>query len=110
MTKTFEQEMDYFNNYKDANGFEAVFSMYDEGIEFDKPHNIKTPLVIRNKCDVWGYDTSAVCTGKTWGDIYQACDTVIRNAVDNEGNKDHHIFIENLEVQDDGSWKLVTGS
>ena len=105
MSKTFEQEMDYFGEYKAANNLVAVFSMFDEGIEFDKSHGIKTPLVIRHKCDIWGYDTSAVCTGKTWGDIYQACDTAIKNSGDL-----HHIYIEDLECQDDGTWMLVTGS
>jgi hypothetical protein len=110
MKKTFEQELNYFRSYKEENKFVAVWSVFDEGIEFDKPHGVKTPMVIRNKCDFWGYDTTAVCTGKTWGDIYQACDAVIRNAVDSEGKLDFHIYIENLNVQDDGTWLLTTGS
>ena len=113
MTQTdaeFMKEMDYFDTYGAGCGFETPWSIYDENIQMGDNHPFQTPMTIQNKCDVWGYDASAVCTGKKWGDIWQACDAVIRNSVDSDGNKDHHIFIEDLEAQGNGVWNLVTGS
>ena len=113
MTQTYAEfmtEMNYFDTYGNGCGFETRLSISGENIQMGNEHPFKTPMVIQNKCDVWGYDASAICTGKTWGDIWQACDTVIRNSYDNEGNQDHHIFIEDLESVGDGVWDLVTGS
>jgi hypothetical protein len=110
MSKTLYQEMDYFNAYKDSKGFVTVWSMFESDIEFDQQHCFKTPLVIKNKCEVWGYDATVVCEGSTWGDIYAACDLAIRNSVDYDGNRDHHIYIEDLTCQEDGTWLISTGS
>ena len=106
----FMKEMDYFNAWGDDCGFETRWSMFGENIKMHEKHPFKTPMKIQNKCDVWGYNSASICTGKTWGDIWKTCDTVIRNSIDSDGNKDHHIFIEDLEIQDDGVWELVTGS
>ena len=45
-----------------------------------------------------------------WSDVWLACDSVIRNAVDSDGNPDHHIFIEGFDRNEDGSYAVVTGS
>lgn len=70
MTQTdaeFMKEMDYFDTYGAGCGFETRWSIYDENIKMGNKHPFKTPMTIQNKCEVWGYDASVVCTGETWG-------------------------------------------
>lgn len=110
MNNQFDKDMDYFNRIADTNGFETRWSIYsdDETFGFTRM-NEKSPFsagtVIRNRCDVWGYDTSATVGGNgSWVDVWQACDKVIKEA------NDHHIYIEGFERLEDGTIGVVTGS
>ena len=107
----FEKEMEYFDDYGRTHGFRTNWSMYHQGIEFDQPSPYAPGTLITNRCNTWCYDTEAVVGGTgTWGDVWVACDSVIRNARDDQGNPDHHIFIEGFEKNSDGSWNVITGS
>ena len=116
----FIKDMDYHDNFGDKAGFVTRWSIYSDndpifGVQYNGKMNEKSPFVpgtvITNLCSVWGYNTSAVVGGKgLWCDVWLACDSVIRNAVDSDGNPDHHIFVEGFERNEDGTYAVVTGS
>ncbi len=116
----FMKEMDYHDTYGGSCGFQTRWSIYSDndpifGVQYNGMMGEKSPFVpgtvITNKCSVWGYNTSAVVGGKgLWCDVWLACDSAIRNAVDSDGNPDHHIFIEGFERNEDGTYAVVTGS
>ena len=115
MARTFEDDMNYFDRIGSQNNFATRWSIYsdDERFGFTRMSTTSpfTPgTVIRNRCDAWGYDTSAVVQGPLWVDVWQACNEVISTAVDTEGNPDHHVFIEGFEQLEDGTIGVVTGS
>ena len=115
----FLEQMDYHDTYGAGCGFDTRWSIYKGdsvfGVEYKGKMGELSPFVpgtvITNKCSVWGYNTSAVVGGKgLWCDVWLACDSAIRNAVDTDGNPDHHIFIEGFDRNEDGSYAVVTGS
>ena len=89
---------EYHKRIKEKYGFVTVWSLFDEmdyTRMYDKhPYNI--PMTIRNYSTAWGYRTEVVVVGKRWLDIWQACDALIRNAKNKDGQHDHHRFIERL--------------
>ena len=112
-------EIEYHSTYGKGCGFETRWSISKGkdvfGVIYEGKMGLPSPFVpgtvITNRCKTWGYDTSAVVGGKgLWCDVWLACDSAIRNAVDDEGNKDHHVFIERFERNSDGSFNIVTGS
>lgn len=112
----FAKDMDYFDGIASKNFFNTRWSIYsdDETFGFTRMSD-KSPFsagtVIRNRCEVWGYDNSAVVGGNgSWVDVWAACNEAILNAVDSDGNHDHHIFIEGFELLKDGTIGVVTGS
>jgi hypothetical protein len=117
--KKFEEQMDYHDNFGNKMSLMSRWSIYEGddvfGVRYEGSLKKKSPFVpgtvIRNQCKVWGYDTSAVVGGEgTWADLWLACDSVIRNATDEEGNRDHHVFIEGFERMDSGEYRVITGS
>ena len=115
----FEEQMDYHDTYGGGCGFVTRWSIYEGdsifGVKYNGRMGEKSPFtpgtVIRNHCKVWGYDTSVVIGGKgLWCDVWLACDSAIRNAVDDEGNRDHHVFIEGFERMENGEYRIITGS
>lgn len=117
--KKFFEQMDYYKKHQDHYGLKTVWSMYEddtfggtgEPIWLGKPSPIPQGSLIQNKCSVWGYDCEAVVGGTgTWQDVWIACDAAIRNARNDEGNPDHHIYIEGFERVEPGVWRVVTGS
>lgn len=106
--RTFDADLEYFNRIGEQNGFDTRWSIYSDDPDYGFTRmNSVSPFsegtVIRNKCDVWGYDTSAVVKGPLWIDVWEACNKVITEA------DDHHIFIEGFELERDGV-HIVTGS
>lgn len=117
--RKFEEQMDYHDRWSERMGFVSRWSIYDGddifGVRYEGSLTKKSPFVpgtiIRNHCKVWGYDTSAVVGGEgTWGDVWVACDSVIRNATNDEGNRDHHVFIEGFERMEGVGYRVITGS
>ena len=113
---TFTKDMDYFDGIASKNFFNTRWSIYsdDETFGFTRMSD-QSPFtagtIIRNRCEVWGYDHSAVVGGNgSWVDVWAACNEAILNATDSDGNHDHHIFIEGFERLEDGTIGVVTGS
>lgn len=87
----------YYDNCKERFGFVtywAISEMRNECKRMSEKHPYNIPMTIRNYNPVWGYRTEVVVVGKRWLDIWQACDALIRNAINKDGEGDHHIFIE----------------
>jgi len=112
----FELEYEHYSDLKDHLGYETVWSI--EGImPLDKSIFTDTPRVVKYKCikemgdtfeDVTYETFTAVAENGTVGALWKAAESCYQQA--KLGVGDWHYFIENFEVQDDGSLELVTGS
>lgn len=114
MNTQFDEDMNYFDRIGSNNDFATRWSIYSDSEYGFTRMSEKSPFtpgtIIRNRCETWGYDTSAVVQGPLWVDVWQACNEVITTAKDDEGNYDHHTFIEGFERLKDGTIGVVTGS
>ena len=112
-----ELACEHFSDLKAEMGYETVWSMYDGGcmpLEFklftDKPR------MVVYKCLKSGGSGHApewetfTCMAKngTIGELWAAAESCYKQAKLALG--DWHIYVENFELQDDGSLELVTGS
>lgn len=88
----------YFGNMKKKMGFVTEWHMFDvmDFTLIHEEHPYDIPMTIRNYNTSLGYRTEAVVVGFTWLDIWQACDSVIRNAKDSDGDEDERKCIESL--------------
>ncbi len=108
--ETFERQFKYFDQTREANGFRACWSLYDETDEgsFDQPHPYTGATHIVHAMH-WGTDgnVEVPIAGDTWLDIYRAANEAIQASGDN-----HHIFVERFDPVPDkqGYLSLVTGS
>ncbi len=112
----FELEYEHYSDLKDQLGYETVWSI--EGImPLDKAIFSDKPRVVKYKCikemgdtfeDVTYETFTAVAENGTVGALWKAAESCYQQA--KLGVGDWHYFIENFEVQDDGSLELVTGS
>ena len=112
----FELEYEHYSDLKDQLGYETVWSI--EGImPLDKAIFTDKPRVVKYKCikeigdtfeDVTYETFTAIAENGTVGALWKAAESCYQQA--KLGVGDWHYFIENFEVQDDGSLELVTGS
>ena len=112
----FDLEYEHYSDLKDQLGYETVWSI--EGImPLDKSIFTDKPRVVKYKCikemgdtfeDVTYETFTAVAENGTVGALWKAAESCYQQA--KLGVGDWHYFIENFEVQDDGSLELVTGS
>tara|TARA_B100000085_G_scaffold28730_1_gene23766 strand:+ start:135 stop:515 length:381 start_codon:yes stop_codon:yes gene_type:complete len=113
---SYELEIEHYNDLKAQLGYETVWSI--EGImPLDKALFTDKPRVIKYKCikemgptfddTIWETFT-AVAENGTVGALWKAAESCYQQAKMAVG--DWHYFIENFDVQDDGSLELVTGS
>lgn len=88
----------YYGRVKKKCGFVTDWSLFDvmDFTQMQEEHDYNIPMTIRNYCTAWGYRTDVVVVGRRWLDIWQACDALIRNTKDKNGEYDHHRFIERL--------------
>lgn len=88
----------HYKHVKEKYGFVTDWSLFDvmDYTRMGDKHPYDIPMTIRNYSPVWGYRTEVVVVGKRWLDIWQACDALIRNAKTDDGEHDHHRFIESL--------------
>jgi hypothetical protein len=88
----------YYGRVKKKCGFVTDWSLFDvmDFTQMQEEHDYNIPMTIRNYCTAWGYRTDVVVVGRRWLDIWQACDALIRNTKDKDGDLDHHRFIERL--------------
>ena len=114
--KMFE-EMDHFDALKTEQGYETVWSI-ETGIRpLDYSIFTNKPRLVTYKCikemgatfDDVTYETiTCMAQNGTIGALWTAAESCFKQAKLALG--DWHYFIENFEVQDDGSLSLVTGS
>lgn len=105
----FTQQWNYFDEIREANGFRAAWSLYEEvGVGgMDQPHPWPDAQYIRY-LDHWGEsEVREPIAGSTWLDLYRAADRAIRASGDG-----HHAFIERFRPDPDlaGCLRLHTGS
>ena len=112
----FELEYEHYSDLKDQLGYETVWSIEDI-MPLDKAIFTDKPRVVKYKCikemgdtfeDVTYETFTAVAENGTVGALWKAAESCYQQA--KLGVGDWHYFIENFEVQDDGSLELVTGS
>ena len=113
---SYELEIEHFNDLKAQLGYETVWSI--EGImPLDKAIFTDKPRVVKYKCikemgptfddTIWETFT-AVAENGTVGALWKAAESCFQQAKLALG--DWHYFIEDFEVQEDGSLQLITGS
>ena len=113
---SFELEYEHFSDLKDQLGYDTIWSI--EGIRpLDRSFFTDKPRVIKYKCikemgqtfDDVTYETfTAVAEDGTVGALWKAAESCFQQAKTFLG--DRHYFIEDFQIQDDGSLELVTGS
>ena len=114
----FEIAMEHFDDLKTELGYETVWSMYDGGnMPLDFALFTDKPRVVTYKCikemgttmdDVTWITFTAVAENGTIGALWKAAESCFQQAKVAIG--DWHIYIENFDIQEDGSLSLVTGS
>lgn len=117
MEDTFIQEREHYDNLKAELGYETVFDAVEGIMPLDKAIFTDKPRVVKYKCikemgdsmdDVTWETFTAVAENGTVGALWKAAESCYQQAKLAVG--DWHYFIENFDVQDDGSLELVTGS
>jgi hypothetical protein len=112
----FTLECEHWTDLQDSLGYETVWSL-DSGI-MDLDQNIFTdkPRVVNYKCikeiksmdDVTYITFTAVAENGTVGAFWKAAESCFQQA--KLAINDWHYFVEDFDMQDDGSLSLVTGS
>ena len=113
----FELEMEHFDDLKAELGYTTTWSM-DSGImNLDQKIFTDKARVVTYKCikemgatmdDVTWITFTAVAENGTVGALWKAAESCYQQAKLAIG--DWHYFVENFELQEDGSLSLVTGS
>ena len=112
----FELEYEHYSELKAELGYETVWSMdsgimnLDQNIFSDKARvvNYKCIKEIKSMDDVTYITFTAVAENGTIGALWKAAESCYQQAKLAIG--DWHYFVENFELQEDGSLSLVTGS
>lgn len=114
----FFETMTHFDNLKKELGYETVWSIYDGGaMPLDQKLFNGENYLVKYKCikdlgdtldDTTWVIYTAVAKNGTIAELWKAAESCYQQAVHDNG--DWHYFIENFEIQDDGSLELVTGS
>ena len=116
----FEKVMMHFDKLKLEQGFETVWSMESwghlPGLDF-KIFNDKPRTVFYKVIDEMGPDLDSPHTYVTYkppandgtlGALWKAAEDCFQQAKENNG--DWHYLVEDFDMQEDGSLKLITGS
>ena len=112
----FELEMEHFDELKAELGYETVWSMDSGILNLDQKILTDKARVVTYKCikeiksmdDVTYITFTAVAEDSTVGALWKAAESCYQQAKLAIG--DWHYFVENFEVEEDGSLSLVTGS
>jgi len=109
-------EIEHFDDLKHELGYDTVWSMGEGAMALD--HKILTDKarVVTYKCikeiksmnDVTYITFTAVAEDGTVGALWKAAESCYQQAKLAIG--DWHYFVENFDVQEDGTLELVTGS
>ena len=110
-------EMDHYSALKSELGYDTVWSIESgiKGLDFnifsDKPRKVTYKIIDRmgdSFDDVDWVTFRSVAENGTIGALWKAAEDCFQQAKENNG--DWHIYIEDFELQEDGSLKLITGS
>lgn len=113
----FELEMEHYDELKNSLGYETVWSMGMAPVPLDHAILTAEPRVVKYSCikemgdtidDVTWETFTAVAENGTVGALWKAAESCYQQAKTALG--DWHYFIEDFDLQDDGTLKLVTGS
>ena len=112
----FELEYEHYSELKEELGYETVWSMdsgimnLDQAIFTDKARVVTYKCIkeIKSMDDVTYITFTAVAENGTVGALWKAAESCFVQAKLAIG--DWHYFVEDFEVQEDGSLSLVTGS
>lgn len=113
---TMTLEIEHYNDLKTELGYDTVWSM--EGVmPLDQAIFTYKPRVVTYKCikemgatmdDVTYITFTAVAENGTVGALWKAAESCFQQA--KLAINDWHYFVEDFDMQDDGSLELVTGS
>ena len=112
----FELEYEHYSELKAELGYDTVWSMdsgimnLDQKIFSDKARVVTYKCIkeIKSMDDVTWITFTAVAENGTVGALWKAAESCYQQAKLAIG--DWHYFVENFELQEDGSLSLVTGS
>ena len=113
----FELEMEHFDDLKTELGYATTWSMGSGIMNLDTHIFSDKARVVTYKCikemgatmdDVTYITFTAVAMNGTVGELWKASENCFQQAKLALG--DWHYFVENFELQEDGSLSLVTGS
>ena len=112
----FELEYEHYSELKAELGYDTVWSMdsgimnLDQKIFSDKARVVTYKCIkeIKSMDDVTWITFTAVAENGTVGALWKAAESCFQQAKLAIG--DWHYFVENFEVEEDGSLSLVTGS
>tara|TARA_B100000902_G_scaffold247458_1_gene234168 strand:+ start:59 stop:469 length:411 start_codon:yes stop_codon:yes gene_type:complete len=112
-----ELGMEHFDDLKAEMGYETVWSMHDGPMPLEQKIFTNKPRLVTYKCikelgrnfddTVWQTFTCMAKDG-TVGGLWAAAESCFKQA--KLALDDWHIYVENFELQDDGSLELITGS
>jgi len=115
---TWAQERDHFDNLKHELGYETILDLQDVGMmPLDQKIFKDKPYLVTYKCieemganfdDTKWITFTAVTKNGTVGELWKAAESCYQQAKLKVG--DWHTFIEDFDMEDDGSLSLVTGS
>ena len=113
----FELEMEHFDDLKAELGYATTWSMGQGVMALDQKIFSDKTRVVTYKCiaemgdtmdDITWMTFTAVAMNGTVGELWKAAESCFQQAKAALG--DWHYFVENFELQEDGSLSLVTGS
>ena len=113
----FELEMEHFDDLKAELGYATTWSMGQGVMALDQKIFTDKTRVVTYKCiaemgdtmdDVTWMTFTAVAMNGTVSELWKAAESCFQQAKAALG--DWHYFVEDFELQEDGSLSLVTGS
>ena len=112
----FELEIEHFDDLKAELGYQTVWSMGSGVMALDHKIFSDKIRVVTYKCiaeintmdDVTWMTFTAVAMNGTVGELWKAAENCFQQAKAALG--DWHYFVEDFDVQEDGTLELVTGS
>ena len=113
----FELEMEHFDDLKTELGYDTTWSMGSGIMALDQEIFSDKIRVVTYKCiaemgdtmdDVTWMTFTAVAMNGTVGELWKAAENCFQQAKAALG--DWHYFVEDFDVQEDGTLELVTGS
>tara|TARA_Y100000389_G_scaffold79838_1_gene76577 strand:+ start:602 stop:1015 length:414 start_codon:yes stop_codon:yes gene_type:complete len=114
MTLMFE----HFDDLKTQQGYQTVWEMSDNALPLDFEIFTNKPRKVTYKCiesmgdtldsEVTWIEFSSMAVNGSIGELWRAAESCFQQA--KAAVDDWHIYVEDFQMQDDGSLQLITGS